>query len=277
MKGNLDEAQYWYKKSWKSQNVWTQFHHLSFWELLWVNCLKLDWREAKLYASYLVEHSKWSRTIYSYQQAAVMLMNDDLDDNELETVESLMHDTPKYKQRIAGKSLPMEKFICKKVARYFAQNHYLCLPAVELMFVWKAFKVLSKNYQLADGIFRLIERKMAQLGHKNGSDIYAYDNQALCFLLRGACYRQMKQPFLALQDLEACMNLQSQIKEDTYLMAYACVESGLVHADEQNYELAITTIEEAKKKYTGFSLESRLHFRIHGALMEFKEKLNFKH
>ncbi|XP_054091583.1 tetratricopeptide repeat protein 39B-like isoform X3 [Zeugodacus cucurbitae] len=121
-----------------------------FWELLWVNCLKLDWREAKLYASYLVEHSKWSRTIYSYQQAAVMLMNDDLDDNELETVESLMHDTPKYKQRIAGKSLPMEKFICKKVARYFAQNHYLCLPAVELMFVWNAFKVLSKNYQLAD-------------------------------------------------------------------------------------------------------------------------------
>ncbi|XP_054091586.1 tetratricopeptide repeat protein 39B-like [Zeugodacus cucurbitae] len=87
----------------------------------------------------------------------------------------------------------------------------------------------------------------------------------------------MKQPFLALQDLEACMNLQSQIKEDTYLMAYVCVESGLVHADEQNYELAITTIEEAKKKYTGFSLESRLHFRIHGALMEFKEKLNFKH
>lgn len=37
MKGSLDEAQVWYKKSWKSQNVWPQFHHLSFWELLWVN------------------------------------------------------------------------------------------------------------------------------------------------------------------------------------------------------------------------------------------------
>lgn len=37
MKGNLDEAQIWYKKSWKSQNVWPQFHHLCFWELLWVN------------------------------------------------------------------------------------------------------------------------------------------------------------------------------------------------------------------------------------------------
>ncbi|XP_049316396.1 tetratricopeptide repeat protein 39B isoform X3 [Bactrocera dorsalis] len=272
MKGNLDEAQYWYKKSWKSQNVWTQLHHLSFWELLWVNCLKLDWHEARLYGSYLVEQSKWSRTIYSYQQAAVMLMNDDLDDIGRQTVERLMQDAPKHKQRIAGKSLPMEKFICKKVARYFAQNRYLCLPAVELMFVWNTFKVLGKNYRLSDSICRLIELQMKQLAHRN--DIYELDNQALCLLLRGACYRQMKQPFLALQDLEACMNLESQVKEDTYLVAYACVESGLVHADEQNYDLAISTIEEAKKKYTGFSLESRLNFRIHAALMELKEKLN---
>lgn len=61
MKGNLDGALAWYKKSWKSQNVWSQFHHLCFWEILWVNSLKLDWREAILFASYLVENSKWSR------------------------------------------------------------------------------------------------------------------------------------------------------------------------------------------------------------------------
>lgn len=61
MKGNLDEAIIWYKKSWKSQNIWIQFHHLCYWEMLWVNSLKLDWREAILYSSYLVENSKWSR------------------------------------------------------------------------------------------------------------------------------------------------------------------------------------------------------------------------
>lgn len=61
MKGNLNEALQWYKKSWKSQNIWIQFHHLCYWEMLWVNSLKLDWREAILYASYLVENSKWSR------------------------------------------------------------------------------------------------------------------------------------------------------------------------------------------------------------------------
>lgn len=37
MKGNLEDALTWYKKSWKSQDLWPQFHHLCFWEILWVN------------------------------------------------------------------------------------------------------------------------------------------------------------------------------------------------------------------------------------------------
>lgn len=36
MKGNLDTSIEWYKKSWKSQDIWPQFHHICFWELLWV-------------------------------------------------------------------------------------------------------------------------------------------------------------------------------------------------------------------------------------------------
>lgn len=273
MQGNLEQAQYWYKKSWKSQTVWPQFHHLSFWELLWVNCLRLDWREASLYATYLVEQSKWSRTIYSYQKAAVMLMIDGLTLTEQQTIEHLMRDAPKYKQRIAGKSLPMEKFICKKAARYFQQDKQLLLPAIELMYVWNAFKVMGKKYEIADGIYQLIERKMQQLQQKPPTDDpYAADNKALCLLLRGACYRQMKKTFLALQDLEACIALHPHIVEDNYLIAYAAVETGLLHADENRTELAIATLEDAKKRYTGYSLESRLHFRIHAALMELKEK-----
>lgn len=54
--------------------------------------LKLDWREAEIYASLLCEHSKWSRTIYTYQRAVVMLMREknDLTSAELKTIENLM-------------------------------------------------------------------------------------------------------------------------------------------------------------------------------------------
>jgi hypothetical protein len=37
MKGNIDEAINWYIKSWKSQDIWPQYHHICFWELMWTN------------------------------------------------------------------------------------------------------------------------------------------------------------------------------------------------------------------------------------------------
>lgn len=82
MKGNLEEADKWYIRSWHSQNKWPHFHHLCFWELMFVHALRLDWRLANEYAESLVAKSRWSRTIYQYQQAAIMLMMDDLTPEE---------------------------------------------------------------------------------------------------------------------------------------------------------------------------------------------------
>uniref|UniRef100_A0A1A9WYA6 Tetratricopeptide repeat protein 39B n=1 Tax=Glossina brevipalpis TaxID=37001 RepID=A0A1A9WYA6_9MUSC len=247
MRGNLNNAEYWYKMSWRSQNVWPQFHHLSYWELLWVNCLKSDWREASLYASHLVENSKWSLTIYCYQKAAIMLMLlPNLTQNEKQIIDNLMNNAPTYKQRIAGKSLPMEKFVCKKVKRYFSQDKWLCLPAIELMYVWNTFKVLGKHYSVADNIYQIIESKLNELKNIETQNPYDADNMALCLLLRGACFRQMKKTALALEDLKACISLKNAVKDDKYIIAFANVEAALVYADENQIDLAINTLEETK-------------------------------
>lgn len=54
--------------------------------------LQLKWNEAEMYASLLCEHSKWSRTIYTYQKAAIMMMKDKkyLTLDDLENISNLM-------------------------------------------------------------------------------------------------------------------------------------------------------------------------------------------
>lgn len=37
----------------------------------------MNWSEANIYATYLMEESRWSRTIYTYQKASIMCMNAD--------------------------------------------------------------------------------------------------------------------------------------------------------------------------------------------------------
>jgi len=70
-----------------------------------------------------------------------------------------MTKVPTFKQRIAGKSLPMEKFVIKKTERYFAQKHCLILPAFELMYVWNLFRIIGKRQDLILNIFKKIEEE----------------------------------------------------------------------------------------------------------------------
>lgn len=70
--------------------------------------------------------------------------------------------------------------------------------------------------------------------------------------------------------LEESISLQKLIKEDTFIVPYAIVEIGFLHIDQDRNDLAILCLEDAKKNYTGYSLESRLHFRIHTALSDLK-------
>ncbi|XP_044766072.1 tetratricopeptide repeat protein 39B-like isoform X2 [Coccinella septempunctata] len=276
MRGNLDQAKEWYLKSWRSQNTWPQFHHVCFWELLWLESVRCNWKEALEYSNRLTKESKWSRTIYSYQKAAIMLMMDNISSSDKEIINSLMKDVPKYKQRIAGKSIPMEKFVIKKSERYFNQKQHLILPVFELMYLWNLFKVF-KQFNLTDQVYKLLEKTLATLNSSTLKSKYDMDNRALILLLQGAVLRRMQSPLQALECLENAIALQKDIVDDTYLIPYAIVELALIEWDLGNKEKAVLALEDARKNYTGYSMESRLHFRIHTALTEFKPELkNFQ-
>ncbi|KAF4527043.1 hypothetical protein B566_EDAN001591 [Ephemera danica] len=193
MKGNITEAIYWYTKSWKSQDVWPQFHHLCFWELMFTNSIHQDWRQAAAFAGMLVDESRWSKTIYSYQKGAMLsMLGDALSEDDRKEIDGLM-------------KLSLES---------------------------------------------------------------SADNLALVLLLKGACLRQMKSPLQSEECLKEVISLESKIKEDVFLIPYAIVELALLLTDQKDYTKASQLLEDAKKNYTGYSLESRLHFKIHSAQMD---------
>ncbi|KAL7726680.1 hypothetical protein ACLKA6_012761 [Drosophila palustris] len=236
--------------------------------LLWLSCVQRNWPSAENYARQLLDKSNWSRSIYAYQLAAIKLMSSD----NLE-VDKLMLEVVTFKQKIAGKSLPMEKFMAKRSLRYKIQNGQLVLPLIELMYLWNVFKFMGQDYQLADGILQIIDADLAKFNSMEPSDLlystshsYYADNRALCLLLRGSCYKQMGKLALALQDFNECI-LQTGIVEDHFIIPYAYYEAALCHAAE-NRDLAVSMLHEIKKKYSKFALESRLYFRIHAALMD---------
>lgn len=200
-----------------------------------------------------------------------MMKRSDLTSTELRTLDGLMKEVPKYKQRIAGKSLPMEKFACKKTERFFAQQSFLYVPALELMYLWNLFKILGKHFPLADGVFRIVEENLNELEarqqKKASSPLTPYDvdNKALLLLLKGAILRQMNSPLQALEYgdllyswskysnflyfsrcLETVVSMFKDLKEDLYLVPYAIVEIALIYVDQGKKEQAILALEDAK-------------------------------
>lgn len=70
------------------------------------------------------------------------------------------------------------------------------------MFLWNLFKITGKNFQLADGIYKIIEATLKTLDSSGANDPirkYEADNRALLMLLKGACLRHMKSPLQALR------------------------------------------------------------------------------
>ena len=97
-----------------------------------------------------------------------MVQNELTPDQREEQIE-LMRNVPNWKQKIAGKSLPMEKFAIRKADRFLNQGNFLVLPALELIYVWNGFKVIGKSWAMIEPVYVLVEEAMAQLQKEKGN------------------------------------------------------------------------------------------------------------
>uniref|UniRef100_A0A3B5LPV0 Tetratricopeptide repeat protein 39B n=1 Tax=Xiphophorus couchianus TaxID=32473 RepID=A0A3B5LPV0_9TELE len=241
-----------------TQEEWRQIHHLCYWELMWAYSFEQNWTEAYRYADRLCKENKWSQATYVFQKAAILSM---LPEEEVaktgENVVALFRQVDGLRLRIAGKSIPTEKFAAKKAQRYASPKPL----RLEMMYVWNGFTVVGKRPELTEGILLTLEAAEEQL--RNDPEFHT-DDVCVVQMLKGLCLTQLGR----LVQAEICFNFvissEKDIKHDTYLVPFTMYELGLLHKLNGDFNSAITVIENAK--YVDYSMESRLHFRIHAAL-----------
>ncbi|XP_045578804.1 tetratricopeptide repeat protein 39B isoform X5 [Salmo salar] len=268
LKGNFEFAQKKFLECIAAQQEWRQIHHLCYWELMWSYSFQQDWLEAYQYADLLCKESKWSQALYVFQKASILSMMPEEEVKKTgENVEQLFRQVESLRLRIAGKSIPTEKFAAKKAQRYSAATPVtLVIPAVEMIYVWNGFTIVGKRPELTESILVTIKKAEEQLKNDPNPSEYHVDDQCMVQMLKGLCLRHLGRLDQAQLCFTQVISSENRIKHDHYLVPYSMYELGLLYKQQGDLGKATTTIENAKLNYKGYSMESRLHFRIHAAL-----------
>ncbi|KAG9347071.1 hypothetical protein JZ751_005998 [Albula glossodonta] len=272
LRGNFEKAQLKFHECIAAQQQWKQIHHLCYWELMWSHSFQQQWLEAYRYADLLCKESRWSKAIYVYQKAAILSM---LPEEEVkktgENVVELFKQVEGLKQRLAGKSIPTEKFAVRKSRRYSSPTPVkLVIPALEMMYVWNGFTIVGKRPDLTEGLLITIEKAEQQLSNDPSPSDYHPDDQCLVQMLKGLCLKHLGRLLQAELCFTQVLSSERRIRYDHYLIPFTLYELGLLYKQQGDFPKATRFIENAKQNYKDYSMESRLHFRIHAALSSLK-------
>nr|CDJ90436.1 Outer membrane protein domain containing protein [Haemonchus contortus] len=258
--GEIDSAIYCFNNSIESQQEYKQFHHIAYWELLFAHCYVGEWAKAANYAKRLLSESRWSRCVYTYLLCILFAADTTCDESKrIETVAVLARKIDGLRQKIAGKSIPLEKYCTRKASRFIAKQT-LMFAHYEFMYFWNGFDIVAANSQILQGIFEDLQN----IWHARQSRADA-DDRALYFFLRAVCLRNLRQPAAAENSLHEVLKLESELVDFTYLPPNAIYELALLRIAEGYREEAELLLARARS-YKGFSLENKLLFRIHAAM-----------
>ena len=156
----------------------------------------------------------------------------------------------------------MEKFAIRKAERWLKQEGRLTVPGLELVYLWNGFVVLGQQFTMVERSYVMLEQELAkELGGE-----FALEDECLLLLLKGVCLKYMSAPLAAEETFRSVLELvrSEPLKADKYLVPYATVELALLLLNTDTQQ-AWDLLETAKNNYKDYSLQSRLHFRIHAA------------
>ncbi|XP_061701943.1 tetratricopeptide repeat protein 39A isoform X3 [Syngnathoides biaculeatus] len=255
----------------KAQQAWKQFHHMCYWELMWCFTYKRAWKMAYFYADLLSKESRWSKAMYIYMKAAYLSMLPMEEERPFgEDEVDLFRQVPAFKQKIAGKSPPTEKFAIRKARRYSAQCPVrLKVPVLEMMYMWNGFSMIKNRSELTEGMMQtLVEAERALL--ESSENEYTLDDRCVIHLLKGMCLKNQGLLHGAEECFHKVCSSEKKLRFDHYLIPNSLVELSLLYIEQGRRDEAIKLLHKAKHNYKEYSMESRTQFRIHAALAKLK-------
>uniref|UniRef100_A0A0N4Y712 Tetratricopeptide repeat protein 39B n=1 Tax=Nippostrongylus brasiliensis TaxID=27835 RepID=A0A0N4Y712_NIPBR len=270
--GNVDSAIYFFNRSIESQEDYKQFHHVAFWELLCERVkeelvLPLDGVNVEVTGKGRVgekitsgDESRWSRCVYTYLLCILFAADTSCEEfKRNETVDILAKKIGGLRQRIAGKSIPLEKY-CAKKANRFVMKKTLMFAHYEFMYFWNGFDIIAENTVIVQRMLEDLD--IIWQARKSKADT---DDRANYYFLRAVCLRNLRQPTAAESALQEVLKLESDIVDFTYLPPNAHFEMALLRIADGDREEAEALLAKARN-YRGFPLENKLNFRIHSAM-----------
>ncbi|KAN0103880.1 Protein of unknown function (DUF3808) domain containing protein [Russula decolorans] len=186
-----------YQKAMNVQSQYRNLHHLSFWEMAISNLGIWEIEESLKCWRNLHKESTWSKAVYAYGVAALLVQLGG-EANKAEGLK-LMTEVPKLRQRIAGKSIPLEKFVARKARKCEAQGGRVLLPALELAYILHAVSRAPRSV-IAEQMLPLVEAALVELKRyegspgKYGKGSEFWDDWCSARHLEGACLRYIAYP-----------------------------------------------------------------------------------
>ncbi|KAK7451747.1 hypothetical protein VKT23_012426 [Stygiomarasmius scandens] len=310
-----------YTRAMEVQSQYRNLHHISFWEIAIATLALWDLKDSLESWKVLQEEATWSKAIYSYGMAVCLLELADIIDRGNQESKSgpsskemreqaakLMEQVPSLRQKIAGKSIPLEKFVSRKARKFTSQGGRLALPALELAYLFLAIAHAPRKSVQETQMLSEVRRSQAILDKANG-DPKKYkggkgywDDLCLVKFLEGICMRYIaypdpdaeldpsEEPTMSQEEADkasedafnAVLKNGPMIELDHYLVYNAHYELGRLYACRGNTDTAkmhFDLVLSGKYLEVGpsgkkgrYSLENALHLRTHAAVEALHQK-----
>jgi len=296
MQGNLPQAIESFQRCIEAQDDWKQFHSICHWEIMWCHAVQMDWVQAAKYSDLLRKQSKWSPASYTYQYATFLyaqLVEDERNgfcpiytaeyESRMSSIREIMERVPELRIRYAGKTIPAEKFAITRAAKFCKQQNRLSLPALEFLYIWNIFATLRNSPQQVERLLARMDQEIEYIDGKigaisetsqslDGSDESEsraednwHDDLSLALLLKGMCLKHLNR----LDEAEECfmkiIDGQENITVDTFLVPHTAMELAVLKLTLGELDQSKQWIKLARNNYTGYLLETMVHFRLHAA------------